>query len=74
MPITINDCRECGNPPVISIDENSSFGYPRHSITCNERMCCEFGVVSTDWDIVVHSWNQLNPQEANGGNNADNDK
>jgi hypothetical protein len=64
MPITINNCSNCGKPPKISIDEDGSENYARHVISCNALQCWDFAVMSAHWEIVLDSWNALNEKEA----------
>jgi hypothetical protein len=68
MPITINDCRECGNAPGIvnwSVAEDYDYSSDFIEIYCKSEECNR---VIQDGEVLVaiKKWN-----EANGGKDAD---
>lgn len=64
MPITVNDCNQCGEAPHIGIDEFGWVGEPRHTVACLSSSCGEFGVIGFDFEMVQEAWNKINPAPA----------
>lgn len=67
MPITINECAECGAlPSIFNLNAVAVFGGTREYVGISCYQCDAFEVIGRDLSDAADQWNHDNP-EAKGG-------